>query len=272
VTGRLLVLGQMLRDRRRSTLWWCVGVAVMSVTLAAAYPSVRDSAAGLDEYMDSLPEGLVELFGGSAGIGTPAGYLSSEIYANVLPVLLIVLGIGAAAWSVAGAEADGTLEMLLASPVSRTRVAVERLAGVAVLTLLVTTVGSVALAATAPLFGLDALPDDALWAAGLAVWALTMCVAGTTFGVGAATGSRGRAIAVGSALAAGTYVLYGLAGLVDALRPLRWLSPWFWFLDTEPLVTGFTLRLVLEGVLLPTAAGAVVAALGVLRLRVRDVL
>jgi ABC-2 type transport system permease protein len=268
VTGRLLVLRQMLRDRRRSTAWWCVGAAAMTVTLATAYPSVRDSAAALDDYMNSLPDGLVELFGGSAGIGTPAGYLSSEIYANLLPGLLIVLGIGAAAWSVAGAEAEGTLEMLLASPVSRTRVALERLAGVAVVTLVVTAVTSSAMAVVAPFLGLGGLRGDAVWAAGTSGWALTMCVAGVTFGVGAATGMRGRAIAVGSAVAAGTYVLYGLAGLVEALR---WGSPWFWFLDADALVEGFTARLMLQGVVLPLAVCGAAAAAGVLRLRVRDV-
>ncbi|MEO7979817.1 MAG: ABC transporter permease subunit [Sporichthyaceae bacterium] len=267
---RPLVLAGMLRDRRRSTLWWTLAVAAMSVTFAAAYPSVRDSARQLESYMNSLPQGLSELLGAGTGIGTPAGYLSSQLYANVLPVLLVVLGIGTAAWSIAGAEADGTLEMLLASPVSRTRVALERLVGIGLVTLVVVGTTTIALVATAPVFGLAALPDDALWAAGLAVWTLTMCVAGITHGVGAATGSRGTAVAVGSAAAAGTYVLYGLAALVEPLQPLRWLSPWFWFLDADPLVEGFGARLWLQAVLLPLAVATVAVAAGLLRLRRRD--
>ncbi|HEX7188032.1 MAG TPA: ABC transporter permease subunit [Actinomycetes bacterium] len=270
MSARPLVLRQMLRDRRRSTLWWSVAVAVMSVTFAAAYPSVHDSAAELDSYMDSLPEGLVELFGAAGGIGSPAGYLSSQLYANVLPLLLVVLGIGAAAWSIAGAEGDGTLEMLLANPVGRLRVALERLAGVFVVTFVVTTVTTVALALTAPLFDLDTLPGDALWAAGVAVWALALCFAGISFGAGAATGVRGTAIAAGSAFAAGTYVLYGLAGLVASLSDLRWLSPWFWFLDADALTTGFSTRLWLQAVLLPLIVAAVVATGGLTLLQRRD--
>ncbi len=270
MSGRLLVLRQMLRDRRRSTVWWTVSVALMSVAFAAAYPSVRDSSAQLDSYMQSLPSGVVELLGATSGIGTPAGYLNSQLYANVFPLLLIVLGISAAAWSIAGAEADGTLEMLLANPVSRVRVALERLAGVAVVTVVVVVITTVALVVTAPAFGLDGLPGDSLWAAGLAVWALAMCVAMVTHGVGAATGSRGPAIAAGSAVAAGTYVLYGLSGLVSALEPLRWLSPWFWFLDSSPLTAGLTLRLCVQAVLLPLAVGSVAVAAGLVRLRVRD--
>jgi ABC-2 type transport system permease protein len=265
-----LVLAEMLRARRRSTVWWTVAVAVTCVALASAYPSVRDSSEELDSYMDSLPEGLVELFGAAGGIGTPAGYLSSQLYANVLPVIVIVLGIGAAAWSVAGSEGDRTLEMLLANPVGRLRVAVERLVGVAVITLLVLLVATASLWAVAPLLSLEDLPGDALWAAGLAVWALVLCFAGVTHGVGALTGRRGTAIAAGSALAGATYVLYGVAGLVPALHWTRWLSPWFWFLGSDPLDQGFSTRLVLQAVVLPAAVGVVAVAGGLLRLRVRD--
>lgn len=271
MSRRPLVLAQMLRDRRRSTSWWTVAVVLMCVIIAAAYPSVRDSSAQLDAYIESLPQGLVDLFGAAGGIGTPAGYLNSQLYANVFPLLLIVLGIGAAAWSVAGAEADGTLEMLLANPVSRTRVALERLAGVALIVLVVTAAATIVLILTAPVFGLDGLPGGALVAAGLALWSLTMCVAGVTHGVGAATGARGQAVAGGSALAAGTYVLYGLTGLVSSLEPLRWLTPWFWFLDADPLAHGFTARLWLQAVLLPVSLGAAAALAGLHRLRVRDV-
>ena len=268
--SRPLVLRHMLRDRRRSMLWWTVSVAVMSVTFAAAYPSVHDSAAELDSYMESLPEGLVEVLGASGGIGSPAGYLSSQLYANVLPLLLIVLGIGAAAWSIAGAESDGTLEMLLANPVGRVRVALERLAGVVILTVVVTAVTTVALTLTARPFDLDALPGDALWAEGVAVSSLALCFAGTSFGAGAATGARGIAVAAGSAFAAGTYVLYGLAGLVSSLHDLRWLSPWFWFLDADALTTGFSVRLWLQAVLLPLAVAAVAVTAGLVRLKRRD--
>jgi ABC-2 type transport system permease protein len=270
MTGRPLVLEQMLRDRYRSTLWWTVAVTVMSVTFATAYPSVRDSSAELDSYMESLPEGLVELFGAAGGIGTPAGYLSSQLYANVLPLLVVVLGIGAAAWSIAGAEGDGTLEMLLANPVTRVRVALERLVGVAVVTSVVLLGTTAALTITAPAFELDGLPADGLWAAGVAVWALALCFAAVAFGVGAATGSRGAAIAAGSVVGAGSYVLYGLTGLVTALSGLRWFSPWFWFLDVDALARGFTGRLWLEAVLLPLAVGSTAVVPGIGRLRRRD--
>jgi ABC-2 type transport system permease protein len=269
MTGRLLVLDQMLALRRRSTLWWMIGMAAMVLTILAAYPSAHDSAAGLESYMDSLPEGLVELFGASAGIGTPEGYLNSQMYANLFPILVLVLGVGAASWAIAGAEAEGTLEMLLANPVSRRRVAVERLLGVVLLTGLLVLVATLVAAVLAPAFELSSLPGGALWAAGLAVWTLALVFSALAFGLGAATGSKAVAIGAGAGAAAGTYVLYGITAFISSLEFLHWISPWYWFLDADPL-HGVTGAFWLQAVLLPLAVATVCCLAGIARLDNRD--
>ena len=269
---RPLVLRQLLRDRRRSTLWWSLAVAVLAVTFAAAYPSARGSAEDLGSYMESLPEGLVELLGASSGIGSPAGYLNSQLYANVLPLLLVVLGVGLGAWAVAGSEGEGTLEMLLANPVRRTRVAWERFAGLVLVTLVVAAAATVALEAVASPFGLrEGLPPGALELAGLGAWAIALLFSTAAFAVGAATGSRGAAIGTGAALAAGTYVLYGVAGFVEAVSTSRWASPWFWYLDAGALTDGSTWTFWLQAVVLPLGLALLLAALGIARFTRRDV-
>lgn len=269
MTSTPFVLTQMVASRRRSTVWWSIGMAVLVVGIASAYPSARDSGEGLESYMDSLPDGVVELFGATAGIGTPVGYLNSQLYANMLPLLLIVMGIGAASWAVAGAESDGTLEMLLANPVTRTRVAIERLLGLVLLTGVVALVATVAAVAVAPAFGLDDVGAGALAGAGLAAWLLALAFASVSFGVGAATGSKSAAIGAGAGLAAGTYVLFGMTGFVDQVSALKWASPWFWFLDADPL-SGLTSAFWWEAVALPVAVCLVACAAGVWRLTRRD--
>lgn len=264
------VLRQMLVARRRSTFWWSAGLAVLVLFVVAAYPSVRDSSEGFDSYLDSLPEGVVELLGAQGGLTSPDGYLNSQMYSNIFPLLLIVLGIGAASWAIAGSEGDGTLEMLLANPVPRARVALERLAGVLVLTGVVALVATVVTALLLPVVDLTGLPADAVWAAGLGAWAMAVCFSAVSFGVGAATGSKAVALGSGSAAAAGTYVLFGLTAFVGALEPLRWVCPWFWFLDAAPLA-GADARFWLQAVALPLAVGAVLAGGGVARLVRRDI-
>lgn len=270
MNARPLVLGQMLAARRRSTFWWTVGMSFLVLTVLAAYPSVRDSSEGFDSYLDSLPEGVVDLLGAQTGLASPAGYLNSQMYANIFPLLLVVLGIGAASWAIAGSEVDGTLEMLLANPVTRTRVALERLLGVVVLTGAVALVATIVTAVMLPVVDLAPLPAGAVWAAGLGAWALALTFSAVSFGVGAATGSKALALGSGSAAAAGTYVLFGLTAFVSAIEPLRWACPWFWFLDADPL-SGVEARFWWQAVALPVAVAAVFAGGGVARLVRRDI-
>jgi ABC-2 type transport system permease protein len=160
----------------------------------------------------------------------------SQLYSNMFPLVLLVLGIALAAWSIAGSESEGTLEMLLANPVSRVSAAVGRVAGMWLLVALVTVVGTAVLAATSPPVGLDeGLPWWGLWSAGVATYALVMVQASLGFAVGAATGSKGAAIAAATVFAVLGFVAQLVGSAADALSWLRDLSPWYWLMNSNPL-------------------------------------
>jgi len=63
------------------------------------------------------PAGVQTLPGLSAAntLTAPIGYLNSQYFANVLPLILLVFAIGLGAWAISGDEAGGTLELLLAN-------------------------------------------------------------------------------------------------------------------------------------------------------------
>ena len=236
----VIVLRQMLKDRSRSTIWWSVAMILLVIAVGASYPAIRESAGGLEDLMESLPEGLNDLLGASAGITSPVGYLNSQFYSNVFPILLMVLGVGLAGWTIAGAEKDGTLEPLLANPVARSRVALGRYVGLVIVLGVVTAVSTAVLIVFRDPFQLTELDVDNLVAVGVASFLLALLFASLTYAVGAATGRKGLAVAVGAGLAAATYVLFGLAAFVDVFDSVRWISPWSWFLDPSPLVEGWT--------------------------------
>lgn len=235
-----LVVRRMLRDRLKSLTWWTLAIGALALVVVASYPSVRDAASAMEQFAESMPEGMLEAMGAEAGITSPEGYLNSQFYSNIFPILLLILGIGAAAWTVAGAEREGTLEALLANPVSRSRVALERFAGVAVLVAVPTLVATLLLIATRTPFEYDAISAENLAAAGVATYLLVMVFVALTFAVGAAIGSKGAAIAVGAGLAAATYVVFALSTFVELFENLRFLAPWHWFLDNSPLTEGWT--------------------------------
>lgn len=262
------VFTQAVRRRRASLVWWMLAVAAMVALLAVAYPTVRDNNE-LDKTFANLPPGIEGLLGLSSGslLSSPAGYLNSQFFANILPVMLLVFAIGTAARSIAGDEAAGTLELLLANPISRVRVALARLGALVAQLVVLALVCATSLVALAPATGLDhGLSVGHIVAATAATTLLALTFATLAFAVGAGTGNRGAALAVAAGLATAGYVLEGLAGQVSALHATQIVNPWHWLLGADPLRHGLTWHTWL----LPLLSVTALAALGLPRLSRRD--
>jgi len=263
------VLTHALRRRRISLAWWSLAVAGMCALLAAAYPTIRDNSE-LDKTFANLPPGVEALLGLSGGnlLSSPTGYLDSQFFANVLPVMLLVFAVGLAAWTVAGDEASGSLELLLANPVSRVRVALARLGALVIQLAGLTAVSTVALIVLAPAAGLDSgLSAGHVAAATVGSALLALTFAAVAFAVGAATGNRPAALGTAAALAVAGYVLEGLAQQIHGLHPIGSVNPWHWVLANDPLRHGLTWRTWLPSL----AATAVLATLSLPRLARRDI-
>jgi ABC-2 type transport system permease protein len=100
--------------------------------------------------------------------------------------------------------------------------------------------------------------------AGVASLALLHTV--LAFAIGAARGHRAPALAAAATVAVAGYMLEGLLAVTDALRPLRFVSPWHWYLERNALVEGTTV----QATLLPVLVAAVVAGLSAWRFERRD--
>lgn len=264
----MAILWQVVRRRRMSLFWWSLGLVLFIALLAVAYPTVRNNNE-LDKTFSGLPPSVQTLLGLSAinTLTSPVGYLNSQYFANVLPLILLVFAIGLGAWAISGDEAGGTLELLLANPVSRTRVALERSAALLVLLGLLTSVAAAALVILAAPVGLaQGLPAERMIAATFACGFLALTFAAIAFAVGAATGRRAPALASAATLAIAGYVIEGLAAQVKALQPVRAISPWHWLLESDPLRHG----LVAMSWLLPLAVSAIIVGLGTLLFTRRD--
>jgi ABC-2 type transport system permease protein len=247
-----------LRDLRRSFLWWSVGLVGLVAMIVAVYPSVRDNP-GLNKLVQDYPEALKAFiaFGGEVDYVSAAGYLGSELFSFMVPLLFLFAIVGRAASTLAGEEEAGTLELLLANPVSRRRLALEKLGA-----LVAEAVGLAAVLCLALLAGTRAAGMEIsaahLAAAATATLLLALAFGAIAYLVGAATGHRGRAIAVTSALAVAAYLVNALAPLVDALEPFRKASPFYHYAASDPLRSGLSVGH--AGVLLAIAVVAAAAS------------
>lgn len=231
------LLAESLRNRRRSLLWWTLGILALVALTIAFYPSIRDNSS-LSEYGQDLPEGLRALFaGGELDISSPVGYLNSQIYALTAPLLLLVFSIGAGSGSVAGEEERGMLELLLAHPVRRRDYVLQRALGLVALVVAL----SLVLLATVALGSL--LVDLEIGFGKLVAATGSVALLATFFGclalaVGALMPGRTRATAVAAGLATAAWIFDGLGQTVTALDGWRPLSPYYQALGENPLREG----------------------------------
>lgn len=257
-----------LADRRRGARWWALGTVVGVATVVGLWPTIRGNA-NIDAIVEDLPATMRVLIGAQAAIpiSSAPGYLQARLFSTLLPVLLLVYGIGLGAAAIGGAEEDGTLELVVVAPIARARVALERLAASVSLVLGLAALALAAMLGFAvPAGVIDHVSPLRFAVATAGVTALALLHLAVAFAVGCVTGRRVTAVGATSALAVGGYLLYGLAASSDALRALRPLSPWSWLLERNLLVQSAAFT----AIVLPTLLAAGACLVGLLAFVRRD--
>lgn len=227
-----------LRDQARGLLIWSLSIAAYVALLIAVYPSIAKSADDLQGYLDNLPEAFRKAFLGAGGDFTsPAGYINTELFSWLGPIIFIVYGIGAASRALAGEEEDGTLGLLLAYPLTRRRLILQRFAAMAASIGALGTAFWLVLVLATRLAGMDVGAAD-LGQALLLFTLLGLAVGSVTLAVGGATGRKALSIAAGAGVGAGMYLLNTLGQLDDTIEPFRVLSLFYYTGGTTPLGQG----------------------------------
>ncbi len=118
------VVSWELRRRKKAIIWWVLGSVLMTAVILMVFPSIRDQAAQMDQVINKLPEGIRSLkAGGSATVdlADPVSFLNSQVFYATLPIMWIILAITRGAGVLGREEQSQTLELLLARPISRTK-------------------------------------------------------------------------------------------------------------------------------------------------------
>ena len=249
--------GKTLRDLRRASCWWSLGIVALTAFMVAVYPSVRDNP-DLNKMVEDYPDALKAFFGLGQDVDytSAVGYLNSELFSLMAPLLLLIAAIGAGARAIAGEEERGTIDLLLANPLSRRRLVVDKLAALVVELMVLGAVLWLSLVVGCRVVDMHVSAAH-LGAAATATVLLALAYGAIALLLGAWLGSRSAAIAITAAAAVAAYLLSSLAELVDFLRPLRGASPFYHYAAQDALRDG----LALDHVALLLALG-VVASVG----------
>jgi len=186
----------------------------------------------------TFPDALVAMIGG-VDMGTPTGFLTGEVFSLVGPIAVIVLTATMGARSLAGEEESRTMDLLMSNPISRSKLVLEKVQ---------------AMIAWAFLFGVVTFSGTwiGVWIAGLdevgvegvASISLLLTLFGLVYGgfallISAASGKRGVATMVTTGIALATWFMFSFFPLSETLEPIARLSPFHWYLGSDPLLNGF---------------------------------
>jgi ABC-2 type transport system permease protein len=231
------IVFKTLFDRRRSLLFWCIGLVLLGAILLAFFPVIRDTPA-VSEYIDALPKEFLALFAGNiTDYTSPEGYLNGELFFLMYPLLLLVFAVGFGSSAIAGEEERGTLDLLLSNPLRRWRVVLEKYLAMLIFGLILVFVFWATIAAGGAIIdmGLDLLRLAAVCFSG---FLLAMAFGSVALAIGCARGRVGIAVGVGGALGVYAYMLNALAPLIDWLEPFQVASPFYYYIDANPLLNG----------------------------------
>ncbi|HET9657568.1 MAG TPA: ABC transporter permease subunit [Kineosporiaceae bacterium] len=260
------VATKTLFDQRRALLGWAMSLLALVGMYAAIWPSIKNQPS-MNDFLNQMPEAFRALFAMSgADMSTPVGYVQVELLSFMGPMLLLIYTVTSGASAVAGEEDRHTLDLLLANPVGRGRVLVEKLLAMVAGAVLLAAVLAVALVVEGAPAGMD-LPVGKVVAAMAHLCLLSLVFGALAAALGAATGHVGAARGIPAVVAVAAYVLNGLGGVVDWLKPVRQLSPFYQYAGHDPLRNG--LSWTSAGIALATVAVLTVAA--VIAFRRRDV-
>lgn len=232
-----------LRDKRRAMIGWLLVMTGMSLIYALYWPYIRDNAfmgQMMISYLQSFPAGLIEAFMGSnlTQFTTHAeSFLDSELFFIFVPLAFILFTASFGSDVIAGEEDRGTLDLLLSNPISRSRILLEKFAALTSYTVLLGALLEIELVvasvATNTNINFIHLTDITLSVILLGLVFGSMALALGCIGLGPST-STGVAASLGVA----SYFVNALATTFKDLQPYRKYSPFFYYIQADPLING----------------------------------
>ena len=240
-----------------------IGLALMAQLFAGLY---KDMIGQVSDFASMVPSGMSAVIGDISNVQTPEGWLGIELFALFFPVSLAILGVVYGARLIGREEDTGTLEIILAGPVSRLKLVVQKLFALIKLLAVPAVILWVSVALGSIWF--DFSPN--LWHVAQAViagWLLGLVYGTVAFMTQAISGKSGLATGVGIGVFFVTYMITIVSQLVDSWKDTQWLSPFRYYDASNVLSHGFDA----ENVITLITLGALFSLIALLAFPRRDI-
>lgn len=211
-------------------------LALMNVAMGPMFVSMADSIA---EMMSSMPDSFMAIAAG-ADMATPAGFYTGEVYSIMAPFVVIYVALASITKAFAGEVEDMSMGLLIANPVSRTRLAVNKFLAMIVHAIVAASLIGLGTWLGVTIGGLDVATSN------IVAITVHLAVLAVMFGalamvISVVSGRRLVALLSVFMIALVAYLWSGFVPLVDSIASLANLSPWHHYIGGDPLSQGVDL-------------------------------
>jgi ABC-2 type transport system permease protein len=227
----LNVADKSLRDQRWQIIGYGLALLAMAAMIVFIWPSYKTTVVTIN-----LPQAVQAFLGSDLSYATAPGFVSAEFF-SWIPVLLIVYAVVQGTGAIAGEEASGTIDLLMAQPVARPAMALQKCLAFCIGAALVVVVGFMGFLVSIPFVSIDITLGDAVVACANLL-PITLLFFTLSLWLGAVVGNRGVAAGVAAGIATATYFFNSLASGVHQVSGLRYVSPFYYYGAGLPLVKG----------------------------------
>lgn len=227
---------RVIKDRRNVTLIYLIAVVALIWLYVALYPSIMAQSANFEALLKTYPEGFLKAFNiDIKSYTTIGGYLAAEQYSFMWPIITIFMLVGFAGTALAGEIEKGTIELMLAQPISRAKLFFGKyLAGIAILAAYIL----LSIFSAAPILSAYHLHYEFKifvtmailgFLFSLAVFSLSMFFSSLSY-------ERGRVYFLSGGILVLMYILNLVASLKESISNLKYFSFFYYFNPSKALI------------------------------------
>lgn len=231
----LSVFFRILKDRRTITLVYCLASILLLWMYIALYPAFKEQSATMEQMLKSYPEAMLKAFNFDIkSFTTLEGFLSTEQFSFMWPLLAILATVGFAGSAFANEIEKGTIEILLSEPISRAKLFMSRyFAGLFIL-IIFTIVSVFSALPLAKAYNIE-VSNEGFATMALLCFIFAWAIYSLSMFFSAAFSDKGKVFFITGGILVAMYVLNIVAALKESLADLKYGSFFYYFNPTNAL-------------------------------------
>jgi len=212
-----------LRRFRGQILGWGIALALLAVLLVSMYDSFAGELDQFEELLEIYPPEISAFMGDLTTMATPEGWVSLEFF-SYMPLILGIFGVLMGSGLLVSHEENGTLDLIMAHPVSRTALFMGRLLAFVTATVAILVITWLGFIVSMTWSSMD-IGWGRIWLPMLSLLAELLLFGTMSLLLSMVLPSRRLAATAAGLLLVASFFITGLAKINEDLEPVAKLSP-----------------------------------------------